>query len=67
MPGINNRSIIPLQFSHNSQFKCQALRVCEAAFEFYEKCLGGRIVMMLTYGDSPMADQTPPDGHEKIL
>ena len=40
---------------------------CKEAFEFYEKCLGGRIVMMLTYGDSPIAEQTPPDGHEKIL
>jgi PhnB protein len=28
---------------------------CEAAFKFYEKCLGGKIEFMLTYGDSPMA------------
>ncbi len=32
---------------------------CEAAFKFYEKCLGGKIVFMLTYGNSPMADQFP--------
>ena len=40
---------------------------CEAAFEFYEKCLGGQIVMMLRYGDSPMAEQMPPGGRQKIL
>ena len=40
---------------------------CAAAFKFYEQCLGGSIVMMMTYGDSPMADQTPPDWHDKIL
>ena len=40
---------------------------CEAAFRFYEKCLGGKIHMMLTFGDSPIAEQTPPHGRRKIL
>ncbi len=40
---------------------------CEAAFKFYEKCLGGKIVMMMTYGDSPMAEQTRPDWRKKII
>ncbi len=40
---------------------------CEAAFKFYEKCLGGTIVMMMSYGDSPMAEQTPLDWRNKIL
>ena len=40
---------------------------CEAAFKFYEKCLGGKIVMMVTYGDSPGAEQTPPDWRNKII
>jgi PhnB protein len=40
---------------------------CEAAFKFYEKCLGGKIVMMMTYGDSPIAEQTPPDWRKKII
>ena len=26
---------------------------CEAAFQYYEKCLGGRITLMMPYGDSP--------------
>ncbi len=30
---------------------------CEAAFKFYEKCLGGKIVMMSRYSEMPPSDQ----------
>jgi PhnB protein len=40
---------------------------CEAAFQFYERCLGGKIVTMLTWGGSPMATQGPPEIEHKIL
>jgi PhnB protein len=40
---------------------------CEAAFRFYEKSLGGKIVMMMTYGNSPLAEQAPPDWRNKIV
>lgn len=40
---------------------------CEAAFEFYAKCLGGKVAMKMTYGDSPMADAAPPDWAKKLL
>jgi PhnB protein len=40
---------------------------CEAAFQLYERCLGGKIVVMLTYGNSPMADQAPPQMRGKIV
>ena len=40
---------------------------CQAAFQFYEQCFGGRIITMLTYGDSPMANDVPPEWREKIL
>ncbi len=40
---------------------------CEAAFKFYEKCLGGKIVTMLSHGDSPMAEQVPSEWRNKIL
>ena len=40
---------------------------CEAAFQFYERCLGGRIVTMLRWGESPMATQAPSGWSEKIL
>ena len=32
---------------------------CGAAFKFYEKNLGGKIDMTMTFGESPMADQVP--------
>ncbi len=40
---------------------------CEAAFKFYEQCLGGKIDAMMTYGESPMAEQTPPEKLDKIM
>ena len=40
---------------------------CEAAFKFYEKCLGGKIVFTMTYGESPMADKVPVEWRKKIL
>jgi PhnB protein len=40
---------------------------CEAAFEFYAKVLGGKIEAMMTYGSSPMAEQTPPGWRNKIM
>ena len=40
---------------------------CEEAFKFYEKQLGGKITFMMTYGDSPMADQAPPGWANKIM
>jgi PhnB protein len=40
---------------------------CESALKFYEKCLGGKTLMMMTYGDSPLAKQMPPDWGTKIL
>jgi PhnB protein len=40
---------------------------CEAAFQFYERCFGGEIITMLAYGNSPMAEQAPPEWRGKIL
>lgn len=40
---------------------------CEEAFRFYERCLGGKITVMLTYGESPAAAQTSPEGHNRII
>ena len=40
---------------------------CEEAFKLYEKCLGGKILFMMTYGDSPMAGQAPPEWGKKIM
>jgi PhnB protein len=40
---------------------------CEAAFKFYEKCLGGKIEVMFLFEGSPAADQVPPEWRKKVL
>jgi PhnB protein len=40
---------------------------CEEAFNFYEKCLGGKITFMMRWEASPDAGQAPPGWAEKIL
>lgn len=40
---------------------------CEAAFRFYEKCLGGKIELMMTHGDSPISEQVPAEMKNKIM
>lgn len=52
-----------MQLSTHLQFNGQ----CEAAFHFYEKCLGGKITFLMTYGDSPMAGQVASDWQKKII
>ena len=32
---------------------------CEAAFKFYEQCLGGKIEAMFTHGGTPAAEDVP--------
>jgi PhnB protein len=40
---------------------------CAEAFAFYEKCLGGKIEMTMTYGQSPMASQCTPEDHKLVM
>ena len=40
---------------------------CAAALRFYERVLGGKIRFMMTYGESPIAAQTPSEWREKII
>jgi PhnB protein len=40
---------------------------CEEAFRAYEKIFGGKILMMLKYGEAPGAEQAPPDWRDKII
>jgi PhnB protein len=40
---------------------------CEAAFKFYEQCLGGKIQMIMTHGESPMAERVAPEWRDKIM
>jgi PhnB protein len=40
---------------------------CDAAFTLYEQCLGSTVTFRLTWGDSPMAGQAPPEWRDRIL
>ena len=40
---------------------------CRVAFDLYREVFRGEIVMRMTYGDSPMSDQMPPDSHNLIM
>ena len=40
---------------------------CGVAFDFYERHLGGRVAFKLTWGDSPMANDVPPEWSGKLL
>ena len=37
------------------------------AMRYYEKALGGKIDMTLTYGESPMAEQIPAEHRERVM
>ena len=40
---------------------------CKEVFRFYEQVLRGKVAMMMTYGESPMCDQTPPESRDHIM
>jgi PhnB protein len=40
---------------------------CEAAFKFYELCLGARLGAVFRYAGTALADQVPADWHDKVM
>ncbi len=40
---------------------------CEAAFKFYEKCLGGKIEGMFFWEGTPAAEQVPAEWRSKVM
>ena len=40
---------------------------CEAAFKFYEKCLGGKIESMMTHAGTPAEEHVPAEWRDKVL
>ena len=40
---------------------------CEAAFKFYEKCLGGKIEALITHEGTPAEKSVPAEWAKKIL
>lgn len=37
------------------------------AFDFYAKAFNGKITMRMTYGESPMAGDMPPETHGRVM
>jgi PhnB protein len=52
-----------MQVSFHLSFKGD----CEAAFQFYERALGGKIISKMTYAESPMGEQVPAEWRNKIV
>ena len=40
---------------------------CAEAFRFYEQTLGGKIVTLQTFGETPARDHVPSDWHERVI
>jgi PhnB protein len=40
---------------------------CEAAFKFYETCLGGKITFMMRYAETPAGDKVLPEWRDKVI
>jgi PhnB protein len=40
---------------------------CAEAMRFYEKALGGKIEVMMKYGDSPAGPHNPPEMADKVI
>ncbi|MGB3300566.1 MAG: VOC family protein [Phormidesmis sp.] len=40
---------------------------CAAAFKFYEQCLDGKPGAMMTWGESPVADEVAPELRNKVM
>jgi PhnB protein len=40
---------------------------CEAAFKFYERCLGGQLGAIFRYAGTPLANQVPPEWSDKVM
>lgn len=40
---------------------------CSEAFDFYAKVFGGKVVMMMTYGETPAAEHVSPAARGKIM
>jgi len=40
---------------------------CKAAFEFYEKALGGKITFMMTHEDVPASENIGPEWKDRIM
>lgn len=40
---------------------------CEAAFRFYEQCLGGQLGAIFRYAGTPLSGHVPPEWSDKVM
>jgi PhnB protein len=40
---------------------------CADAMRFYERALGAKLMALITYGQSPVAEQTPPGNDDRVM
>lgn len=40
---------------------------CAEAFKFYEKILGGKIEMLMTFAQAPQGEPVPPESRDKVM
>jgi PhnB protein len=40
---------------------------CREAFDFYARVFQGQVTMRMTYGESPMAKEMPPETHGRVM
>jgi PhnB protein len=40
---------------------------CREAFDFYATVFNGKITMRMTFGESPMASEMPPEAHDRVM
>ena len=40
---------------------------CNAAIKFYQEALGAKLLVKMTWGESPMAKDAPPETHDLIM
>lgn len=52
-----------MEMNPNLSFKGE----CEAAFKFYEQCLGGTLGTVFRYAGTPLRDQVPADWQDKVM
>lgn len=60
---VDYERIVRMQLNAYLNFNGQ----CEAAFRFYEQCLGGRIVAMIPHAETPAAGHMPAEWQDKIM
>ena len=40
---------------------------CREAFDFYAGAFHGKVTMRMTFGESPLANDTPPDARDRVM